>query len=154
MEEEEEDQLKPKPSGQDEKKVLPQYTKNLQRIFQQESNFKFQLLGSYDEDKELLSPEESETEEDADESEDAGIDEPEAVHRRVYKEVEKRKDSDCKGGGSPDSREFCPNSWFQVDRPANDPGFCRQLSWKCCFLFLCLPLCYPCYLSRTVRLVL
>ena len=33
-----------------------QYRRNLQRIFQQESSFKFPVLGSYDEEKELLSP--------------------------------------------------------------------------------------------------
>ena len=24
-------------------------------------------------------------------------------------------------------------------------------SWKCCFIFLCLPICYPCYITRTFR---
>ena len=38
-----------------------QYTRNLQRIFQNESNFKFRQLEDFDEDKELLSPIESET---------------------------------------------------------------------------------------------
>ena len=56
------------------------YTRNLQRIFQQESNFKFRSLGSYDEDKELLSPTESEPD---DVTGDDQMDEPEAVHRRV-----------------------------------------------------------------------
>ena len=57
-----------------------QYTRNLQRIFHQESNFKFRALGSYDEDKELLSPAESEPD---DMTGDEQMDEPEAVHRRV-----------------------------------------------------------------------
>ena len=57
-----------------------QYTRNLQRIFHQESNFKFRALGSYDEDKELLSPTESEPD---DMTGDDQMDEPEAVHRRV-----------------------------------------------------------------------
>ena len=60
-----------------------QYTRNLQRIFQQESNFKFRTLGSYDEDKELLSPAESEPDDIAG---DEQIDEPEAVHSRVVSE--------------------------------------------------------------------
>ena len=38
-----------------------QYTSNLQRIFQNETNFKFRQLEDFDEDKELLSPIESET---------------------------------------------------------------------------------------------
>ena len=39
-----------------------QYTRNLQRIFHNESNFKFRQLEDFDEDKELLSPTESEPE--------------------------------------------------------------------------------------------
>ena len=40
-----------------------QYTRNLQRIFHNESNFKFRQLEDFDEeDKELLSPTESEQE--------------------------------------------------------------------------------------------
>ena len=27
----------------------------------------------------------------------------------------------------------------------------RSCSWKCCFIFICLPLCYPCYITRTFR---
>ena len=27
----------------------------------------------------------------------------------------------------------------------------RSCSWKCCFIFLCLPVCYPCYITRTFR---
>ena len=37
-----------------------QYTRNIQRIFNNESNFRFRHLENYDEDKELLSPTESE----------------------------------------------------------------------------------------------
>ena len=37
-----------------------QYTRNIQRIFNNESNFRFRHLEDYDEDKELLSPTESE----------------------------------------------------------------------------------------------
>ena len=37
-----------------------QYTRNIQRIFNNESNFRFRHLENYDEDKELLSPAESE----------------------------------------------------------------------------------------------
>ena len=39
-----------------------QYTRNLQRIFHNESNFKFRHLEDFDEDKELISPTESEQE--------------------------------------------------------------------------------------------
>ena len=39
-----------------------QYTRNLQRIFHNESNFKFRQLEDFDEDKELISPTESEQE--------------------------------------------------------------------------------------------
>ena len=38
------------------------YTMNIQRIFHNESNFKFRQLENYDEDRELLSPAESESE--------------------------------------------------------------------------------------------
>ena len=54
---------------------------------------------------------------------------------------------------SPDSKEFCPNSWFEVDKEMHQDGFCKQVSWKCCFICVCLPVCYPCYLSRTIRWV-
>ena len=37
-----------------------QYTRNIQRIFNHESNFRFRQLENYDEDKELISPTESE----------------------------------------------------------------------------------------------
>ena len=37
-----------------------QYTRNIQRIFNNESNFRFRQLESCEEDKELLSPAESE----------------------------------------------------------------------------------------------
>ena len=37
-----------------------QYRRNIQRIFNNESNFRFRQLESYEEDKELLSPAESE----------------------------------------------------------------------------------------------
>jgi hypothetical protein len=57
-----------------------QYTRNLQRIFQQESNFKFHTFGSYDEDKELLSPAESEQDDMVGGEQ---RDEPEAAHMRV-----------------------------------------------------------------------
>ena len=52
---------------------------------------------------------------------------------------------------SPIAKDFCPNNWFEVDKEVNQEGFCKQLSWKCCFVCICLPVCYPCYLTRTVR---
>ena len=54
---------------------------------------------------------------------------------------------------SPDGKEFCPDSWFEVDKEMHQDGFCKQASWKCCFVCVCLPVCYPCYLSRTIRWV-
>ena len=56
-----------------------QYTRNLQRIFQQESNFRFVPLHGEEEEKELLNQCDSEEEDDTLDE----IDEPEAVHRRV-----------------------------------------------------------------------
>ena len=64
-----------------------QYTRNLQRIFHQESNFKFRSLGSYDEDKELLSPTESEPDDmasgDLTRAREHDHDEADVAHRRV-----------------------------------------------------------------------
>ena len=48
--------------GQERGSHAKQYTRNLQRIFHNESNFKFRQLEDFDEDKELLSPTESEPE--------------------------------------------------------------------------------------------
>ena len=48
--------------GQERESHAKQYTRNLQRIFHNESNFKFRHLEDFDEDKELLSPTESESE--------------------------------------------------------------------------------------------
>ena len=48
--------------GQERESHAKQYTRNLQRIFHNESNFKFRQLEDFDEDKELLSPTESEPE--------------------------------------------------------------------------------------------
>eukprot|EP00092_Neocalanus_flemingeri_P000469 GFUD01000499.1.p1 GENE.GFUD01000499.1~~GFUD01000499.1.p1 ORF type:complete len:859 (+),score=220.76 GFUD01000499.1:44-2620(+) len=173
-----------------------QYTRNLQRIFNQESNFKFRSLGSYDEDKELLSPTESEPDDMA--SGDLARvkleDEPDLVHRRVSggglqlpgsrksddleiidsdlqdqsnteenvvspprSLIQKHflsspyKSKDPPDSTSPDSKDFCPRAWFHVEKDISDSGFCHRLSWKCCFLCFCLPICYPCYLTRTIR---
>ena len=52
---------------------------------------------------------------------------------------------------SPEGKEYCPNNWFEVDKEVTQEGFCQQLSWKCCFVCVCLPVCYPCYFTRTVR---
>jgi len=88
---------KRKLEGENEEKSFHQpqhqYARNLQRIFNQESNFKFRSLGSYDEDKELLSPTESEPDdmgtegiESAEDTEDLVMgrqDQPDLVHKRV-----------------------------------------------------------------------
>ena len=52
---------------------------------------------------------------------------------------------------SPEEKEYCPNNWFELKKDVHQDGYCKQLSWKCCFICVCLPLCYPCYLTRTVR---
>ena len=46
-----------------------------------------------------------------------------------------------------DSFQCLPAGWFQV--PAKD--VCSWFCWKFCFLCFCLPVCYPCYLTRTFR---
>lgn len=51
-----------------------------------------------------------------------------------------------------DQFDFCPQNWFQD--LGNSPNSCKKFKrflWRLSFLFTCLPLCYPCYLSRTVR---
>ena len=51
-----------------------------------------------------------------------------------------------------DQFDFCPQNWFQD--LGNSPTTCKKFKrflWRLSFLFTCLPLCYPCYLSRTVR---
>ena len=50
-----------------------------------------------------------------------------------------------------DGKEYCPNNWFEIDKDVTQEGFCEQLSWKCCFVCVCLPVCYPCYFTRTIR---
>ena len=48
--------------------------------------------------------------------------------------------------------DFCPQYWFQDLK--SSPNTCKKLRrflWRLSFLVTCLPLCYPCYLSRTVR---
>ena len=52
---------------------------------------------------------------------------------------------------SPDSSDYCPNNWFELKAEEEQEGFVAQLCWKWCFLCVCLPLCYPCYLTRTLR---
>lgn len=46
--------------------------------------------------------------------------------------------------------EFCPHAWY---REAKEEGGVRG-SWRLAFLCLCLPVCYPCYLSRSLRIYL
>jgi len=55
--------------------------------------------------------------------------------------------------------DLCPRKWFcccsigssgSVDRQRRRPGFLHFV-WRICFVILCLPLCYPCYLTRRLR---
>ena len=71
------------------------------------------------------------------------------IHISCFQDVGKTRSKSM----SPDNIDFCPNNWFEVKKDVEQEGFCEQASWKCCFLCVCLPLCYPCYLSRTVRSV-
>ena len=71
------------------------------------------------------------------------------IHISCFQDVGKTRSKSM----SPDNIDFCPNNWFEVKKDVEQDGFCEQASWKCCFLCVCLPLCYPCYLSRTVRSV-
>ena len=48
--------------------------------------------------------------------------------------------SDC------EQESLCPGWWFRLGS-----GSCRDVLWKLCFISCCLPLCYWCYLSRTMR---
>ena len=43
--------------------------------------------------------------------------------------------------------ELCPRSWYLE---AREEGGARG-TWRLAFLCLCLPLCYPCYLTRSLR---
>ena len=51
-----------------------------------------------------------------------------------------------------DQIDFCPQFWFKDLK--SSPNTCKRFKrflWRVSFLFTCLPLCYPCYLSRTIR---
>ncbi len=43
--------------------------------------------------------------------------------------------------------DLCPRSWFNL----GESGGCLDGIWKMLFIVCCLPLCYPCYLTRCVR---
>jgi len=48
--------------------------------------------------------------------------------------------------------DLCPESWYQVHAQEGDRvECCKQWIWKVCLWFCCLPMCYPCYFSRTYR---
>lgn len=48
--------------------------------------------------------------------------------------------------------DLCPESWYQVHAQEGDRvEWCKQWIWKVCLWFCCLPMCYPCYFSRTYR---
>lgn len=54
-----------------------------------------------------------------------------------------------------DQVDLCPPSWFRelTDEPETRAWAvnARRVLWRLCFISTCLPLCYPCYLSRTFR---
>ena len=65
-----------------------------------------------------------------------------------------------------DQIDFCPKFWFREfsnkssnnSRKNNNNSnkcSCRKrvqtVIWRICFLLTCLPMCYPCYLSRSIR---
>ena len=61
-----------------------------------------------------------------------------------------------------DQIDFCPKFWFREfnnkksnSRKNNNKCSCRKrvqtVIWRICFLLTCLPMCYPCYLSRSIR---
>lgn len=47
-----------------------------------------------------------------------------------------------------DQIDFCPPFWFQ---DLGSGSNLKRFLWRLCFLVTCLPLCYPCYLTRTIR---
>ena len=58
----------------------------------------------------------------------------------------------CSGTVREDQVDFCPQIWFKDLKKS--PKSCekfRRFLWRLCFLVTCLPLCYPCYLSRSMR---
>ena len=68
-----------------------------------------------------------------------------------------------------DQIDFCPKFWFREfsnnksssnnnsrkNHNNNSKCSCRKrvqtVIWRICFLLTCLPMCYPCYLSRSIR---
>ena len=49
--------------------------------------------------------------------------------------------------------DLCPKYWFRECQCCfqTTPTYFLDLAWRFCFVFTCLPLCYPCYVSRSVR---
>ncbi len=47
-----------------------------------------------------------------------------------------------------DQVDLCPKFWFTDLKTCSKP---QRFLWRFCFLVTCLPLCYPCYLSRSLR---
>jgi len=44
--------------------------------------------------------------------------------------------------------EYCPDVWYNSDEKNQS---CKTFCWQSCFLCICLPICYPCYLTRAIR---
>ena len=58
-----------------------------------------------------------------------------------------------------DQVDLCPTLWYRefsgstqkLDESGTTCMKIRRFIWRLCFLFTCLPLCYPCYLTRSLR---
>ena len=68
---------------------------------------------------------------------------PSRAKAKCVKKSEKR--INCCGVFDPEGKlvDLCPKSWFEVGS--------ESILWRICFVTCCLPLCYPCYLTRTLR---
>ena len=50
-----------------------------------------------------------------------------------------------------DQIDFCPPFWFKDLRIGDKDFKIANFLWRLCFVVTCLPLCYPCYVSRSIR---
>lgn len=80
---------------------------------------------------------------------------PEVITRQPQK-INKTRPSFLCCSYSPvyeDQVDFCPHFWFHdLVQPCHNS--CRNFKrfvWRLCFLFTCLPMCYPCYVTRSIR---
>ena len=61
----------------------------------------------------------------------------------------------CSSSAREDQIDLCPSLWYrefiQDEQGTGTCHQCRRLLWRLCFITTCLPLCYPCYLTRSIR---